>query len=112
MEVLRPGNLLLRFALELCVLAALAYWGATTTLRLPGRIALAIAIPGVVAAVWSLVVAPKARVDLGPVFRLAVEIVIFAAAVTALAVRHQLLLAVLLALLYLLNRVLMAIWRQ
>jgi hypothetical protein len=38
MEVLRPGNLLLRFALELCALAALAYWGATTTLRLPGRI--------------------------------------------------------------------------
>jgi hypothetical protein len=38
MDVLKSGNLLLRFALELCALAALAYWGATTTLRLPGRI--------------------------------------------------------------------------
>jgi hypothetical protein len=33
-EVLKSSNLLLRFALELCVLAALAYWGATTTLAL------------------------------------------------------------------------------
>ena len=112
MEALKPGNLLLRFTLELCVLAALAYWGATTTLGLPGRITLAIAVPVLVAAVWFLVAARNARIDLGPVFRLVVEIIIFAAAITALAVRHQLLLAVLLALLYLLNRVLMAIWRQ
>ncbi len=112
MDVLKSGNVLLRLALELCALAALAYWGATTTLRLPGRIALAIAVPVVVAGVWFLVVAPNARIDLGPVFRLVVEVIIFAAAVAALAVRHQLLLAVLLALLYLLNRVLMAIWRQ
>ncbi len=73
---------------------------------------LAIAVPVLVAAVWFLVVAPRARIDLGPVFRLLVEVVIFAAAVTALAIRDRLLLAVVLAVLYVVNRVLMAIWRQ
>jgi hypothetical protein len=86
-ELLKSGNIVLRFLLELCVLAALAFWGATTSLRLPARIASAIVLPLIVAAVWALVVSPGARIDLGPL-RLVVELVIFAAGVAALLVRN------------------------
>ena len=34
MDLLKSANIVLRFLLELCVLAALAFWGATTHFRL------------------------------------------------------------------------------
>jgi hypothetical protein len=70
MELLRSANVVLRFPLEPCVLVALAYWGAITSLRLPARIAMAVALPLVVAV------------------------------------------AVLLAVLYIVKRILMAMWDQ
>ena len=111
MELLKSGNVLLRFLLELCVLAALAFWGATTRLRLPARIAIAIGLPLIVAVVWALVVSPGARIDLGPL-RLVVELAVFAAGVAALLARGRILPAVLLAILYLINKVLMTVWDQ
>lgn len=48
MSVLRAGNLVLRFLLELCALAAVAYWGATTATGDVTRVGLAIALPSVV----------------------------------------------------------------
>jgi Protein of unknown function (DUF2568) len=111
MQVLKSGNLILRFLLELCVLAALAYWGPTTHLRLPARIAVAIGLPLIVAAVWALVVSPGARIDLGPL-RLVIEVVIFAAGVAALLLRERILLGVLLAVVYVVNKILMTVWDQ
>jgi Protein of unknown function (DUF2568) len=84
---LKSANVVLRFLLELCALAALAYWGATAKVQLAGRIALAIGIPLIAAVVWALVVAPRAPVDLGSGARLAVELLVFAAAIAALASR-------------------------
>jgi hypothetical protein len=103
-ELLKSGNIVLRFLLELCVLAALAFWGATTSLRLPARIALAIVLPLIVAAVWALVVSPGARIDIGPL-RLVVELVIFAAGATALLARERILLGVLLAIVCVVNKI-------
>lgn len=112
MDAIKAGNVAVRFFLELCALAALAYWGATVGVRMAGRIALAVALPGLAALIWALVVAPGARIDLGAALRLVLEILIFGAAVTVLLLRHQVTLAVVLALVYLINRVLMAIWDQ
>src|SRR5215218_6778359 len=42
MAVVKSANLVLRLLLELCALASLVYWGATTKLHLAGRILLAI----------------------------------------------------------------------
>jgi hypothetical protein len=111
MELLKSGNLILRFLLELCVLAALAYWGATTHLRLPARIAIAVGLQLIVAVVWALVVSPGARFDLGPL-RLVLEVVIFAAGVAALLLREPILLAVLPAALYIVNKILITVWDQ
>jgi hypothetical protein len=112
MELLKSANLALRFLLELCMLAALAYWGATTSLQLPARIAIAVGLPLVVAVVWGLLVSPRAPVDLGPPLRLVVEVVIFAGAVVALLARERVVLGVLLALLYIGHRILKAVWHQ
>jgi hypothetical protein len=112
MEAVKAANLALRFGLELCVLAAVGYWGATTHLRLAGRVVLAAGAPALVAVVWGFFVAPRAPVDLGPGLRLLVEVLVFTVGVTALLLRHRVALALALAVLYLANRILMAAWRQ
>jgi len=80
MEVVKSANLVLRLLLELCALASLTYWGATTKLHLAGRILLAIAVPLVAAVVWGLIVAPSAPMHVGSVMRFGVELLVFAAA--------------------------------
>lgn len=81
---LRAGNLVLAFAVELAMLAgfAVAGWAATEILWL--RIALAVALPGIAIAMWSVWAAPKAkkrRLKPGPL--LVFKIIIFGAAALA-----------------------------
>jgi hypothetical protein len=82
---LTVANLVLRFALELCALWALGYWGAHVTASLPARIALAVTVPLAAAAAWGAVVAPKARLRAPAGVRLAVELAVFGGATLALA---------------------------
>jgi hypothetical protein len=76
--VLRGANLGLRFALELAMLAALAWWGWTV------NPVLAVVLPLAAAVVWGLFVAPKARVPVPRAAWYAIQIVLFAAAALAL----------------------------
>jgi Protein of unknown function (DUF2568) len=73
---------------------------------------LAIIVPLTAAVVWGLIVAPGAPLQVGSVARFGVELLVFAAAIAALVVRHRLILALILALLYIINRILMAVWDQ
>ena len=84
MSAVRSANLVLRFALELATLAALAVWGAEASDITALNVLLAIAAPVVAATVWGLVVSPRARVDRGPIVRVAVELAVFASGVVAL----------------------------
>jgi hypothetical protein len=75
--------LALKFALELCALAALAYWGANTgTLLL--NIALGCGAPLTAAIVWGTWAAPNSPRRLHGAARLGVESGVFAAAALAL----------------------------
>lgn len=58
---MKAANLLIRFLLELCALAALGYWGWHATDNEAGRIALAIAAPLLLAILWGLFAAHKAK---------------------------------------------------
>ena len=109
---MRTGNLVVRFLLELCALTALGFWGAQTGGRTLTKIALATAAVLVAAAAWALVVAPNAPLDAGPVLRWAVELAVFAAATGSLVAGGHPRYAVALAVVYLVNRVLMAVWDQ
>jgi hypothetical protein len=84
MDALRYANLTVRFCLELAALAALGYWGFGQHDG-PAAVVLGVGLPVLAAAVWGVLVSPKAPVDLPPGGRLAAEAVVFAAAVWALA---------------------------
>ena len=75
---MKEANLVVRFLLELCLLAALAYAG------LQVNIVLAVLAPLVAAVVWGLFVSPKARFPLSRPLWVGVQVVLFGAAVVGL----------------------------
>jgi hypothetical protein len=111
-EVLKGINLALRFGVELASLAALAYWGWQDSKTTAVKWLLAIGAPIVWAVLWGTFASPKARVALDPRARLAFEVAAFGAAVVALASAGRPGLALLLAGLCVVNRILMAVWHQ
>jgi Protein of unknown function (DUF2568) len=110
--VLRAGNSVLRFVLELAALAILGVWGwhagASTLLRL----ALAVGIPALAAAGWAQLVAPRARWFLGAWGRLLVEALVFGGAAGALVGLQGLVPGGAFAALAALNTLLVHGWRQ
>ena len=97
MSPLEAGNAALRFALELCALAALAFWGFTVADTLPGDVLLGLGAPLIFALVWGALVAPRAPYRLDDPQRMMLEITAFALAVLALAAAGAGLLALILA---------------
>jgi hypothetical protein len=93
---IKDANLGLRFLLELCALAALAYWGSQTG---PPAVSVVLAIgaPLAGAALWGVFAAPKSRHRLRGSRRLVVEIPFFGAAAAGLAATGQWLLALIFA---------------
>jgi hypothetical protein len=84
MHLMAPANLVLRFLLELCALAALGYGGAHLRAPFAARVAVALAAPLAAALAWGAVVSPKARVRAPAPVRLLVEVAVFGAGVWAL----------------------------
>jgi quinol-cytochrome oxidoreductase complex cytochrome b subunit len=78
------ANLTIRFLLELCLLAALAYWGTQTGEGFVS-VLLSIAAPVLAAWVWGTFVAAKAPRRLKGFWWFAIQAVLFGAAVVALA---------------------------
>lgn len=99
-------NLGLRFALELCMLAALAVWGFSESA------VIGIAAPLAAATVWGLWIAPKAKRRLRDPVRLAVELLLFGAAAAALATAGHGLLAALFIAAVAVNEILGLAWSQ
>ena len=95
MSGLRGVTLAVRFLCELAMLAALAYWGFTVGGGI-GAWVLGLGAPLVAAVVWGAWVAPKARWPVSIPTRVVIELVLFGAAVGALAVAGQPILAVIL----------------
>jgi Protein of unknown function (DUF2568) len=99
-------NHALRFACELAALAAVGWCG--------WRIhpVLAVVFPLVVAAVWGIWIAPKARRRLPDPARLVLELVVFGAASTAFISVGQPVVAVIFAIVALLTAVLVRVWPE
>jgi hypothetical protein len=75
----RIANDVVRFTLELCMLAALAYGGLEAAPGLLGYV-LAVALPLAAAVVWGLFIAPKARRPTVDPLRIVLECALFGAA--------------------------------
>ena len=112
MELLKALNLALRFGVELASLAALAYWGWHDSESTVVKVLLAVGAPVVWAVLWGLFASPKAPMELHPGARLAFEVAAFGAAVIALASAGKPGLALLLAGLCTLNRIMIGVWHQ
>ena len=112
MQILKMGNLALRFVLELCMLASLGAWGWSVGGTLVVKIMLAVVIVVVVATIWGVFLSPRRNVQLPAAVRLAMELVLFALAVVALAALAQPVLAAALGVAYLINKGLIMLWKQ
>ena len=112
MSLIRSANLAVRFILELCALAAYAYWGFKTGRGPVARIGLGIGAPLLAAVVWGTFVAPRAPVAVPAAVRLVLELAVFGSAVAALYAAGRPSLAWALAVTYAINRVLVAVWHQ
>ncbi|HLZ64023.1 MAG TPA: YrdB family protein [Ktedonosporobacter sp.] len=110
--LLKNANLLLAFLLELGVLAALGYWGFLTGPTLPSKIVLGIGAPIVAIVIWALFGAPTAIWHLYGLWRVLLQIVFFGSAVVALFAAGQPGWGIAFALIYILNYVLVTIWKQ
>ncbi|MGE3073019.1 MAG: YrdB family protein [Dehalococcoidia bacterium] len=84
MNPIKAGNLGLRFVLELCAMAALAYGGYRAGSAVWQQWLLAVALPAAGATLWGLFVSPKAKVPAYWLVQLAVEAIVFGAAITLL----------------------------
>jgi Protein of unknown function (DUF2568) len=81
--------LTLRFATELATMAVLAWAAASAGIALGWRIVLAVLGPVLVAVVWGLALAPRAKHRLPEPWRLGAEMAIFVVATAALALAGE-----------------------
>jgi hypothetical protein len=107
----RSANLALKFLLELCAIAGLAYWGATVD---EGVVAVVVAVlaPALFIVLWGRFAAPRSahRLPLRP--RMVFELGLFALAAVALVVAGSALLAVVFAVLVVGNAALLTVFDQ
>jgi len=112
LELIKGANLALRFLLELCALVALGYWGFKTGSGTLAKIALGIGTPLVAAVVWGVFVAPRAPVELPGALVLLLQVLVFGSAAAGLAATGHRTLALVFAVVVLINAILMYVWGQ
>jgi hypothetical protein len=107
---MKAANLVLRFVLELCSLAAVGYWGWTTGDGAM-RWALAIGSVAVVITVWALFVSPKHTIETSKQVSLAIELAVWVATGAALHATGHGLLALAFAMVSVISGLLNYAWR-
>ncbi|GJQ36896.1 MAG: hypothetical protein JETCAE01_29060 [Anaerolineaceae bacterium] len=112
MEVLKLINIGLRFLLELCILAIFGYWGFTTGSNIFMKFVLGLGAPILLAVVWGTFLAPKSPLRLHEPWLFLLELVVFGIATWALYNTGKADLTVVFGGIYILNKILMVIWRQ
>ncbi|MDQ6660257.1 MAG: YrdB family protein [Chloroflexota bacterium] len=104
MELIKSVNLALRFLLELCAVAALAYWGFQSGSGLIMKIILGVGVPLLTVVIWAIFVASNAAVHLPEPIPFVLGLIILGLAAAALAVVFGVIVVI--------NAVLMVIWGQ
>ena len=112
MTIAKSANLALSFILELCMLAALGYWGFKTGSATVVQLILCLGVPLLAAVVWGILMAPTSPRRLREPFHLILEVIIFALAIIALYTAGQPTLAAIFGVVYVINAVLRLVWHQ
>lgn len=112
MQMFKMLNLLVRFLLELCILAILGYWGFQTGSNTLVKFLLGLGASVLFAVVWGTFLAPKSPRRLNEPWLFLLELIIFAMTCWALYSTSKVDLTVAFGGIYILNKILMFIWRQ
>jgi hypothetical protein len=112
MDSIKLLNLLVRFLLELCILVILGYWGFKTGGSIITKSLLGVGGPLMFAVVWGTFLAPKSSMRLHEPWFLILEIVLFGLAAWALHATGKTSLTYAFGAVYILNKILLIIWRQ
>lgn len=112
MDVLKGFNLLIRFLLELCLLAAVGYWGFKTHSGWAMKIVFGIGLPILIAVLWGLFIAPRAAYPLKGISYLAVELILLGSGAVALFASGKPNLGWIYTVILVINKVLLILWKQ
>lgn len=112
MELLKVINIGLRFLLELCILVIFGYWGFQTGINNFMKILLGLGAPILFAMVWGTFLAPKSPMRPEEPWLFLLELVIFALTCWALYSTGKVNLTIIFCVVYVLNKILMVIWKQ
>jgi hypothetical protein len=112
MDILKGLNLLVRFLLELCMLAAVGYWGFTTQSGWVMKIILGIGLPLLMAVIWGLFLAPRATHPLRGVTRELLELLLLGSGAVALFANGKPTLGWVYTSTLIVNKVLLILWKQ
>lgn len=112
MAMVKVLNLVIRFLLELCILWAVGYWGLRTGSTWLGQVGWGIGAPLLIAVLWGCFGAPKAIFPIHGLLLLGFEVVIFGAGPLALYAAGRPALALAFVVIYVLNKILLALWQQ
>jgi hypothetical protein len=103
---IKYANLALAFLLELCVLAALCYWGFKTGSGLLIKIILGIGVPLLAVFFWGMFGAPNSSMQLHGWLRFVLEVVFFGSAALAVWAAGRPSLAVIFGVIVIVNHIL------
>jgi hypothetical protein len=112
MDVLKGLNLLGRFLLELCMLAAIGYWGFKSQSAGGMKILLGIGLPVLIAVIWGLFVAPRAMYPLRDISHLVVSLILLGLGSAALFATGNPTLGWVYAIILTINQILLVLWKQ
>ena len=112
MNALKGLNLLVRFLLELCLLAAVGYWGFKTHSGWAMKIVFGIGLPILIAVLWGLFIAPRAIYPLSGISYLVVELILLGSGAVALFASGKPNLGWIYMVVLVVNKVLLIIWKQ
>lgn len=112
MDALKMLNLAVRFLLELCMLAAVGYWGFKTQPTWVLKILLGIGLPVLIAVLWGTFLAPHATRPLKGASFLTLELILFSTGAFALFASGKPTLGWIYTLVLIVNKVLLIVWKQ
>ncbi|WP_088044459.1 YrdB family protein [Bacillus sp. EAC] len=110
--IIKSVNLAIRFLLELCALISLGYWGFHVGSNVYTKFLFGIGSPLLLALLWGTFISPKASFKLPEPYRFILELIIFAVASSALYIADKTILAILIGMIFVINRILLIIWKQ
>jgi hypothetical protein len=112
MDALKMSNLALRFLLEICMLAAVAFWGFKTQSNWVLKILLGIGLPVLIATLWGMFLAPKATRPLSGASFLTLELILFSTGALALFASGKPTLGWVYAVAVIVNKILLNVWKS